>query len=312
MTKSNSPLVSIGLPVYNGEKLLRRALDSLLAQEYANFELIISDNASTDGTEGICREYAARDNRIRYIRQTKNMGGQENFNFVLHEANGEYFMWAAFDDQWATSFIHSLLESLMNNPGAVGAFCPYQLIDDESAVIIEGVWKCNYQNRLTLLRLLKFTWYYRDMCIYGLMRRRYMNDVQFEPWAWPNSGTYYNIAYPLVFFLLSKGDFLFIGERPLWFKAVTVSRWHAVPFMNNPLLGYLAHIARKINLFLRSVRYIFQGSSSILLVLLMIPILLIRGVFDCITPVYAAIRIWSSGKRINQLSPHEIWQLGVR
>lgn len=93
------PQVSIGMPVYNGEKFIREALDSLLAQTFTDFELIISDNASTDGTEAICREYAAKDSRIRYVRQAKNLGPVANFKYVLDEAVGEYFMWAAHDDR---------------------------------------------------------------------------------------------------------------------------------------------------------------------------------------------------------------------
>jgi glycosyltransferase involved in cell wall biosynthesis len=94
----DKPLVSIGMPVYNGEKYLRQALDSLLTQTYENFELIISDNASTDGTQEICLEYAARDKRIQYHQNIYNRGAVWNFNKVLELASGEYFMWAAYDD----------------------------------------------------------------------------------------------------------------------------------------------------------------------------------------------------------------------
>lgn len=103
------PQVSIGMPVYNGEPFIREALDSLLAQTLTDFELIISDNASTDGTEAICREYAARDARIRYVRQAENRGPTANFQFVLDEAAGEYFMWGAADDVWDREWIAELL-----------------------------------------------------------------------------------------------------------------------------------------------------------------------------------------------------------
>ena len=76
------PLISVGMPVYNGEAYLRDALDSLLSQTFRDFELIISDNASLDTTEAICREYAGSDSRIRYIRQTENLGAAANFQFV--------------------------------------------------------------------------------------------------------------------------------------------------------------------------------------------------------------------------------------
>jgi glycosyltransferase involved in cell wall biosynthesis len=312
METNDAPLVSIGLPVFNGESFLRRALDSLLAQSFTDFELIISDNASTDQTRDICEEYAARDPRMRYIRQASNLGGLENFNFVLREAQSKYFMWAAVDDLWDPEFILSLLKSLEEDPAAVGAFCPYQLMAEETGEILEGIWTCNYESRSTFLRLIKFTRHYRDTCIYGLFRRECLENISFRPWFWPNASTPYNLVYPMIYSLLSKGNFLLVGETPLWFKNVTISHWHATPFMKNPLLGYLAHIIRKVNLFLRSLGYVYRDSQSAWLVILMIPILMVRFLVDCTSPVYAAIRIWLSGKKINQLSPHEIWRLGVR
>lgn len=312
MIKHNVPRVSIGLPVFNGEQFLIRALDSLLAQDYSNFELIISDNGSTDGTEKICRDYASHDPRIRYIRQAYNLGSHENFNFVLRESRGEYFMWAAADDLWDRDFIGFLLEGLEKSSDAVGAFCPYQLIEAETGTVIHDVWKYSYESPHAFIRLLKFIWYYRDTCIYGLLRRKDSNHLKFKPWAWINSKTPYNVAYPLVYYLLSKGNFLLIGERPLWFKSVTISRGHFAPFMSNPILAYLAHIVRKTNLFMRSLSHIYYGSKSLLLAFVIIPFLLLRILIDCIAPIYAAVRIWLSGKKISQLSPHEIWRLGVR
>src|SRR3954467_5074495 len=98
---TKGPRLTVGLPTYNGEDYLASALDSLLAQTFTDFELIISDNASTDATESICREYAAKDARIRYIRQEKNRGAASNFRFVLDKSGGKYFMWAACDDFWS-------------------------------------------------------------------------------------------------------------------------------------------------------------------------------------------------------------------
>ena len=80
------PLVSIGMPVYNGVDVLGCAIESVLSQSFRNFELIISDNASTDGSEALCRGFAANDSRIRYIRQSANLGAIGNFRFVLDEA----------------------------------------------------------------------------------------------------------------------------------------------------------------------------------------------------------------------------------
>ena len=88
------PVVSIGMPVYNGADRMRRALDSILAQDFNEFELFISDNGSTDGTLGICEEYAARDSRITYYQRDRNYGISDNFDFSASRATGKYFMWS--------------------------------------------------------------------------------------------------------------------------------------------------------------------------------------------------------------------------
>lgn len=116
-----APTLSIGMPVYNGGQYLRRALDSVLAQTFTDFECILSDNASTDDTAAICLEYAARDPRLRYIRQPSNIGGIPNFEFTLREATGEFFFWAAHDDWRVADFASTALAALQREPSASGA-----------------------------------------------------------------------------------------------------------------------------------------------------------------------------------------------
>lgn len=128
-----APQVSIGMPVYNGERFIREALDSLLAQIFTDFELIISDNASTDGTEAICRDYVAKDARIRYVRQTENRGAAANFQFVLDEAVGEYFMWASADDIWSRGWCKVLVSKLER--GADICFGESLMIHEDARVI---------------------------------------------------------------------------------------------------------------------------------------------------------------------------------
>lgn len=121
------PRVSIGMPVYNGARYVPEALDSLLGQTFADFELVISDNASTDGTEEVCRAYAARDPRIRYVRQPGNIGAVANFRYVLEQARGEFFMWAAHDDQWDSSFLSASTAILDCDADAGFVFPTFQL-----------------------------------------------------------------------------------------------------------------------------------------------------------------------------------------
>jgi glycosyltransferase involved in cell wall biosynthesis len=112
------------MPVFNGEKHIQETLDSLLAQTFTDFELIISDNASLDRTEAICRKYAETDSRIRYIRQPENRGAAANFLYVLYESKGEYFMWAAADDVRSNDFLEVNYDFLNRNPGYVASTSP--------------------------------------------------------------------------------------------------------------------------------------------------------------------------------------------
>jgi len=109
---NDKPRVSIGLPVFNGEKYIKEALDSILAQTYKDFELIISDNASTDRTQQICLSYAAKDSRIRYYRNKRNVGASKNFNRVVELSRGEYFKWVAHDDVIAPEFLQKCVNVL--------------------------------------------------------------------------------------------------------------------------------------------------------------------------------------------------------
>lgn len=116
---NSKPLVSIGLPVYNGEPHIRKALDTLLAQDYENLEIIISDNASTDATAELCRQAGAHRANVVYSRNAKNLGPLKNWLMVLERAQGEYFMWAAHDDYWSPNFVSALTARLESHPEAV-------------------------------------------------------------------------------------------------------------------------------------------------------------------------------------------------
>lgn len=126
-------LVSIGLPVYNGENYVKNAIESILNQTFKDFELIICDNASTDGTEAICREYAAKDDRIIYHRNEKNIGAGPNFNLTFEMASGKYFKWSAHDDICKPEYLEE---------------CVKVLEKDESVVLCHSdmTW-IDYQNR---------------------------------------------------------------------------------------------------------------------------------------------------------------------
>jgi glycosyltransferase involved in cell wall biosynthesis len=130
-----SPRVSIGLPVYNGDRYLRQAFESLLGQTYEDFELIVADNASTDGTEAICREFAERDRRIRYYRNPRNLGPSGNFNYTLSLARGEFFKWAAHDDICAPQFLERCVDVLDRDATLVLCHTQVTLIDEGGNVL---------------------------------------------------------------------------------------------------------------------------------------------------------------------------------
>ena len=133
--RHTSPRVSIGVPVYNGERYAARTLDSILAQTVTDFELIITDNGSTDGTEAICRSYAARDARVSYHRADVNEGIVGNFNRCFALARGEYFKWQAADDLVAPTFLEKCLAVLDADPTVVLAFTRSVIIDENDAPV---------------------------------------------------------------------------------------------------------------------------------------------------------------------------------
>ncbi len=126
--------IAIGLPVYNGERYLALALESFLAQTFGDFEIVISDNGSTDATADIGRAFAARDPRIRYIRQDENRGAAWNFNFVFQQTTGQYFKWAACDDLHAPDFLRQCKVALDEDRAAVLAFSGTEFIDEGGRV----------------------------------------------------------------------------------------------------------------------------------------------------------------------------------
>ena len=131
MSDQRNVTASIGLPVYNGEQFLPQAIESVLAQTLGDFELVISDNASTDATEDVCRRYAARDARVRYHRLGENVGAMRNFEHVyrLCGGGGRYFKWAAHDDVLEPRFLEACGAALDADPEAVLAYPKARFID---------------------------------------------------------------------------------------------------------------------------------------------------------------------------------------
>jgi len=135
-TRVRQPKISVGMPVYNGEKYLDQALNSICNQDFDDFELIISDNASTDGTQKICKTYAAKDSRIRYFRNERNIGAAPNYRKVFELSRGEFFKWCAHDDLCHPSLLRRCVESFASAPPSVVLVYPRcELIDEFGNVL---------------------------------------------------------------------------------------------------------------------------------------------------------------------------------
>jgi glycosyltransferase involved in cell wall biosynthesis len=132
---SAAPRLTIGLPVYNGEKYVAESLEALLGQTFTDFELIISDNASTDSTSAICRRYEKQDSRVRYFRQPRNIGIAPNVNFIVRQARGELFKEASHDDLYASNLLASCIEALDEYPQVVLAHSWTATVDGSGNVL---------------------------------------------------------------------------------------------------------------------------------------------------------------------------------
>ena len=126
----STPKISIGIPVYNGEKFIRKCIESILQQTNRNFELIISDNASTDSSPEICKEFLNKDNRITFVRQNKNMGRLWNFHFLVTKAVGEYFVWVPVDTFLLPEFLERNIAVLESQDKVVGCISKIKIVDN--------------------------------------------------------------------------------------------------------------------------------------------------------------------------------------
>ena len=117
----DAPTVTVGVPVYNGELAIKQALDSILAQTYDGYSILIADNGSTDNTQKICKEYASKYSKISYIRREKNIGLFQNFYDILRRCDTRYFVWLAVDDWWEPTFLESNIAVLDNDSHFVGS-----------------------------------------------------------------------------------------------------------------------------------------------------------------------------------------------
>jgi glycosyltransferase involved in cell wall biosynthesis len=201
----DKPAVSIGMPVFNGGSCLRQALESIMAQTFPAFELIISDNASVDTTSAIVSEFQKQDQRIRYVRQPTNIGPIENFNYVLSEARADYFMWAAADDVWDANWIKCLYDNMSKSVAI--SFGHVENIDGNGQMI-RTYRPFNFRGP-KLLRMMSY-YFAEDFngkanVIYGMY---HTNDLQRNCMKVDYQGCYFGVDMLFVFDWLQRGPII--------------------------------------------------------------------------------------------------------
>jgi glycosyltransferase involved in cell wall biosynthesis len=173
------PRLTIGLPIYNGEQLLPQAIESLLTQKYDDFEVVISDNASVDGTPELCAAYAAQDPRIRYVRNERNLGSIPNFNKLVGLARGEYFKWAAHDDWCEPEFVGRCVEVLDADPGVVLCHAKAIRVDEAGDTLVVDLDPLDVRAPDPAERFRQVLWSMRAIYpIYGVIRTEALRRTQ--------------------------------------------------------------------------------------------------------------------------------------
>ncbi|MDY6949991.1 MAG: glycosyltransferase family 2 protein [Thermodesulfobacteriota bacterium] len=207
------PQLSIGLPVYNGERFLEEALVSLLGQTFQDFELIISDNASTDGTQEICRETASKDSRIRYYRNDANLGAAWNYNHLFGLARSPFFKWASHDDVCAPTYLERCLNPLKQDSSLVLCYPQTAIIDHTGERVRSYDDQFNLTSPNPFERLKQFLFARTQgecNAVFGLVRTSFLNRTALI-------GRFNGSDSVLLLSLLLMGKFLEIPEE-LFFR----------------------------------------------------------------------------------------------
>ncbi|EKD82244.1 MAG: hypothetical protein ACD_39C01408G0002, partial [uncultured bacterium] len=250
--------VTIGLPVYNGEKYIEQAIKSVLAQTFTDFILTISDNASSDRTEEICRRFAATDSRVTYLRHEKNVGAINNFQSVLKSADSDYFMWLASDDRLMPDFLKQAVTTLDQDTGCGLVFCDYLIrnleTDEETTANV-----CSSNSKHAFIRcLIRLL----DMCpsmIYGLFRLSCIKNTSLE-----------NFDFADVHFVMQVAinDRIKILCEPGYIAGVKGSR---VPYsLTGKKISRSTFLKKEISLFFSKLPLVYAIFLSLLAILMMI------------------------------------------
>ena len=260
-TTAAIPRLTLGLPVYNGERYLAASLDALLAQTFTDFELIISDNGSTDRTAEIASHYEAIDPRLRYVRHTQNRGSTFNHNFVMEQTRGEFFKWVSDDDLYAPELLQRCIDALDARPEIVLAHAWTAFIDEAGTVTnpIDYALTTDVPDPVERFRSVLYTDGGDD--IYGVIRMSVLRQVApFGSYHWADRtfvaelalhGPFHNVPdflyfrrdHPMRTSRVGRND---IRRRCARLDPARENRWRhpVIRLVGEYLLGYVAAIRR--------------------------------------------------------------------
>jgi glycosyltransferase involved in cell wall biosynthesis len=252
-----APCLSVGMPVYNGERFIAQAIESILSQTFRDFELIISDNASADGTEQICSDYAARDARVRYYRSERNRGAAWNHNRLVELARGEYFKWQCHDDYCDPTFLEKCLAVVQSDPGIVMCYPRFVRIDEQGKQL-GGVKSSRVRGGAAPADRFRSLIYRRDSCeeIYGVTHTAVLRETALiGPYSNSDDtflaelilrGKFHEVPEPLFFYRIhqaqSTSAYPTRYERMAWFRPFAGLRLSS-PFLRL-FAGYLSLVSR--------------------------------------------------------------------
>lgn len=239
------PLVTIGIPTYMRPELLKRALACVAGQDYANLEVLVADNCTPGHVvQDVVDSFKSKIERLSFIRRQENIGPFKNFIKLIGDANGEYFMWLADDDEISSNYVSSLVSLLEKNPDAASAAGHWILmLDEENGKLMPT---SSFPQKSAFVRALRFVWKTDDAFFYGLHRTSAIRKASFPGYWWPNKEVLSNWAYVFLLDMVLNGRVLISSDRTVQFRN------HDYTSKNygeqHPLLWYtLKYLARRMN-----------------------------------------------------------------
>lgn len=205
--------VTVGLPVFNGDKTVGQSIDSVLAQSFRNLRLLISDNASEDNTQEECLKRAKRDSRVRYYRQEENIGVFQNYNELFRDCNSKYFKWQSSSDWCDKDFIETCVDALESNQDAVLAFPEVSLVDEAGNLErYTGDFGLPMDDPAT-----RFRYFLNNIQLCNVFNGVIRTDALRGTML---NGQFQGSDKPLLAELALKGKFVLIRE-PMWYRPMT-------------------------------------------------------------------------------------------